>query len=398
MPTTPASSVSPVPSMPTVPKNAPIWINAGELSGDIHGAMLLEALRRKDPSLSFVGMGGGHLREAGLDCLFSIDSLSVMGFTEVLGHLPKIFRLLADIKKELAERRPRAVIVVDAPDFHFRVITAARALNIPVYYYISPKLWAWRQGRAEFIRQNVRRLISILPFEVEFYRRFNMEIDYVGNPLVDLVDYPALSRIEPVAGRIGILPGSRKKEIHSLMPVFAEAARILLQRLPHLSFVCPRAPNISEEELRALWPADIPLSFIQPENRWAAMRECEVLLAASGTVTLESAVAGVPTIICYKLSPLTYAVGKLLVKVPFMGLPNLIAGKEIFPELLQDACSAGSLAAKALAWLDPQGNDAPLLRVREELDALRTQLGEPGAVDRAATVILDDLREQAQTT
>ena len=373
--------------------SAPIWINAGELSGDMHGAMLLEALRRKDSSLSFIGMGGEHLRKAGLEALFSTESLSVMGITEVLGHLPKIFTLLSDIKRELAARRPRAVIVIDAPDFHFRVIAAARALNIPVYYHISPKVWAWRQGRAEFIRQHVRRLISILPFEVEFYRRFGMEIDYVGNPLVDLVDYPSLSRIKPVPGRIGLLPGSRTREITSLMPEFGAAARIVRQRLPQVTFVCPRAPNIAEERLRALWPDDVPIEFLPPDNRWAAMRACDMLVAASGTVTLEAAVAGTPTIICYKVSPVSYMVGKALIKVPFAGLPNLIAGREIFPELLQGACDAAPLAAKILSWLAPESGGAVLPRIRAELDEVRAALGPPGAVDRAADAILGDLRE-----
>ncbi len=375
----------------TSPPGGSIWINAGETSGDIHGAMLLEALRRKNPTLSFLGMGGAHLREAGLEALFATESLSVMGITEVLGHLPKIFSLLSGIKRELAARRPRAVIVIDAPDFHFRVIAAARALAIPVYYHISPKVWAWRQGRAEFIRANVRRLVSILPFEVEFYRRFGMEIDYVGNPLVDLVDYPALAGIEPVPGRIGLLPGSRRGEITSLMPEFGAAARIIRARLPHVTFVCPRAPNITEDQLRALWPKDVPIEFLPPDNRWAAMRRCEMLIAASGTVTLEAAVAGTPTIICYKVSPISYMVGKALIKVPFAGLPNLIAGREILPELLQAACDAEPLAAKALSWLAPEDGLPVLPGVRAELDAVRAALGPPGAVDRAAEAILGDL-------
>ncbi len=371
----------------------PLWVNAGEASGDLHGAMLLEALRRKDPSLTFVGMGGGELRRAGLESLFSIESLSVMGITEVLGKLPKIFSLLGEIKKALAERLPRAVIVVDAPDFHFRVITAARALNIPVYYHISPKLWAWRPGRAEFIRANVRRLISILPFEREFYRGFGMEIDYVGNPLVDLVDYPAIAGITPMPGRIGLLPGSRKKEIADLMPEFAEAARLLRQRLPQLSFACLRAPNISEDRLRALWPNNLPIEFLPPENRWAAMRRCQMLFAASGTVTLEAALAGVPTLVCYKLSALSGLIGRALIRVPYVGLPNLIAGHEVFPELLQADCNARALTARTLAWLDPQGPDNPLDQTRAKLDEIRAALGPPGAVDRAAEVILEDLQK-----
>ena len=378
--------------------NRTIWINTGEVSGDMHGARLLEALRRREPEASFVGMGGPELHAAGLETLFRVEALSVMGITEVAGHLPKIFRMLKDIKAALAGVRPDAVIVVDAPDFHFRVITAARELNIPVYYYISPKIWAWREKRADFIKANVRRLISILPFEENFYRRFGMAIDYVGNPLLDMVNYPSLKDIPVEPGLIGFLPGSRGKEIQSLLPQFGGAARILRQRLPHLRFVCMRAPGLAESRLRALWPEDVPVSFVEPDNRWEFMRRCEMLIAASGTVTLESAIVGTPTLITYKVSPLSYLVGKLLIKVPYIGLPNLILGREVFPELLQKRCDSVPLADAALRWLLPHPGDRPLAGIREELDEVRRRLGPPGAADRAAGIILDDLAGRAQPT
>lgn len=368
------------------------WINSGETSGDMHGALLLEALRRREPDAAFIGMGGGALKQAGMETLFRIEDLSVMGITEVLGHLPKIFTMLKDIKAAMAGVRPDAVIVIDAPDFHFRVIRAARELNIPVYYYISPKIWAWREKRAEFIRANVRRVLSILPFETDFYRRFNMHVDYVGNPLVDMVNYPAMAHIAPESGLIGFLPGSRKKEISALLPEFGGAARILRQRLPHLSFVCMRAPGLEESLLRSFWPEDVPVEFVTPDNRYTFMRRCEMLIAASGTVTLESALVGTPTIITYKVSPLSFAVGKALVKVPFIGLPNLILGRSVFPELLQKDCNAVPLADAALRWLLPVPGKSPLNDVREELEQIRRLLGGPGAPDRAAAIILNDLK------
>jgi len=334
----------------------PLWVSAGEVSGDMHGGLLVQAMKKRDPGLVFTGMGGKAMQAAGVDTRFRMEQLSVMGISEVFGHLPKILRLLADIRAELQRLRPRAVIVIDAPDFHFRVIKAARSLDIPVYYYISPKIWAWRQGRAEFIRANVRKLISILPFEVDFYRQFAMEVEYVGNPLVDIVDFQALSSIQPVEGRIGILPGSRKKEVASLMPEFGGAARILLDRLPHLSFVCMRAPTMDEGYLRSFWPAELPLTVLPAENRWQEMRRCEMLFAASGTVTLESSIAGVPTIAAYKVSALTEFVGKHLIKAPYMSLTNLILGREALPECIQREAEAGVLAEKALAWLAPEGS------------------------------------------
>lgn len=366
------------------------WINTGELSGDMQGALLLKGLQKQLPKARFVGMGGVHLAGAGLETLFRIEDLSVMGITEVVGHLPKIFRMLTDIKAALAKVRPEAVIVIDAPDFHFRVIRAARELGIPVYYYISPKIWAWRERRAVFIRENVRRLISILPFEAKFYRRFDMRVDYVGNPLVDIVNYPALRHIKPDPDLIGFLPGSRKKEITSLLPSFGGAARILRQRLPHVSFACLRAPGLDESLLRDHWPDDVPVDFVSPDSRFAFMRRCKMLIAASGTVTLESAIVGTPTIVTYKVSPVSYAVGRLLLKVPFISLPNLILGREVFPELLQKDCDPVPLADAALRWLlAPPGND-PLETVREGMREVRGMLGEPGAADLAAQLILKD--------
>jgi lipid-A-disaccharide synthase len=357
----------------------------------MHGALLLHALRKRDATLRCLGMGGPHLRAAGLETFFRTEELCVMGLTEVLGHLPRILRMLADIKSALARERPSALVVIDSPDFHFRLIKAARSLNIPVYYYISPKIWAWRRGRARFIRDNVRRMLSILPFEADFYRSFGLDIEYVGNPLLDIIDYPALRNMPCEPGLIGLLPGSRKKEVRALLREFAGAARILLSRLPRLSFVCLRAPGIEESLLRSLWPDDVPVKFIGPDERWSWMRRCEMLVAASGTVALESAVVGVPTIVVYKVSPLSYALGKLLVHVPFISLPNLILGREVFPELLQEKCDASPLAQTALRWLLPPKGDEPLARVRRELDEVLRLLGEPGAADRAAAVILQDL-------
>ncbi|MDL2216423.1 lipid-A-disaccharide synthase [Desulfovibrio sp. OttesenSCG-928-M14] len=369
-----------------------LWISAGELSGDLHGALLLKALQKQAPHWRYVGMGGLHMREAGLEALFRVEDLSVMGITEVFGKLPKILRLLGRIKAGLAEVRPKAIIVIDAPDFHFRVIKAARELDIPVYYYISPKIWAWREKRAFFIKENVRRLISILPFEQSFYQRFGMDIDYVGNPLVDSVNYPALAQIKPQNGLVGFLPGSREKEISSLLPQFGGAARILRARLPHLRFACMGAPGFAESKLRSFWPQDVAVEFISPETRFAFMRRCQMLIAASGTVTLESALAGVPTIITYKVSPLSFAVGRLLVKTPFIGLPNLVLGRQVFPELLQGACDAVPLADAALAWLLPRPGDDPLNRIGKDLDEIRALMGPPGAPERAADILLADLK------
>ena len=362
-----------------------IWINAGELSGDMQAAALLSALREREPDLRATGMGGPNLARAGQKNLFRVEALSVMGIAEVLTALPRALRMLARIKEELAALRPDAVVLVDAPEFNFRVAKIAHGLGIPVYYFIPPKIWAWRTGRVRFLHRHVRRLFCILPFEPDFYARYGVAVDYVGNPLVDMVQWPELETLSPVSGRIGLMPGSRRKEVESLLPRFGEAARLLLRQGRDVRFHCLRAPNMTEEKLRSLWPADVPLVFEQPEDRYAAMRRCECLLAASGTATLEAALAGVPTIVAYRVAPLSALVGRLLIKVKWVSLPNLIMGREVFPELLQDQASGDALAAQLGAWLD---KPAQLAAVRAATDDIRRRCGEPGRAGRAAEKLL----------
>ena len=372
-----------------------IWINTGEASGDMHGAELLRALRECGPPLRFMGMGGPLMRaEAGFTPLFRTEDLSVMGITEVVAHLPRIVSLLRGIKAALRRERPDAVIVIDAPSFHFRVIKAARALGIPVYYYISPKIWAWKEYRGWFIKENVRKLYCILPFEVDFYKRFGMDVEYVGNPLVDIIAGQMPDGIQTCPGLIGLLPGSRKREISALLPQFAQSAGILAQHMPSLRFACGRAPGVSEEYLRNYWKSDVPVVFAPPEERYVLMRQSEMLIAASGTVTLEAALIGTPALVTYKVSRLSYAVGRALVHVPYVSLPNLILGKELYPELLQGKCDAAPLAAAALNWLRPPEGANPLHTIRRELAAFRGTMGEPGAAGRAVLSILSDLHTQ----
>ena len=329
-----------------------IWINAGELSGDMQAAALLTALREREPELAAIGMGGPNLARAGQKNLFRVESLSVMGIMEVLTALPRALHMLSRIKKEMARLRPDAVVLVDAPEFNFRVAKIAHGLGIPVYYFIPPKIWAWRTGRVRFLQRYVKRLFCILPFEPAFYAKYGVQVDYIGNPLVDMVNWPELKKIEPIKGRIGLMPGSRRKEVEALLPEFGKAARILLQQGRDVTFHCLRAPNMPEEKLRALWPSDVPVVFDAPEDRYTAMRRCECMLAASGTATLETALAGVPTVVSYRVAPFSALVGRLLIKVKWVSLTNLIMQKELFPELLQERATGGMMASQLAAWLD----------------------------------------------
>ncbi|MDL2285173.1 lipid-A-disaccharide synthase [Desulfovibrio sp. OttesenSCG-928-F07] len=394
-------------------KQLKIWINTGEISGDLHGASLCRALFALRPNIQLIGMGGPQMRALNFKSFFQVEDLSVMGLTEVVGQLPKILKMLKQIEKKLELERPDAIVVIDSPEFHFKVIKAARKLNIPVYYYISPKAWAWRQNRARFIEQNVKRLISILPFEIDFYKQFGMSIDYVGNPLMDQIDLPALDALPKIPGRIGFMPGSRRKEVRGLMQGFALAAEKLLSIKPDLKFYCAVAPGMDEDFLKSFWYAPVPLHFCKPEDRYSFMRQCEILISASGTAVLESALIGTPTIITYRMSALSFKFANMVVKVKYAGLPNLIAGKEIMPELLQDAGNPEYLAAFAGHWLGITGAHnlvdadnkvfkdivAPKLqsecgdiaKVKENLAQLRKVVGGPGATHRAAEIILNDL-------
>lgn len=365
-----------------------IWINAGEASGDMHGALLTAALTARAPGLSCLGMGGPDMAARGFAAEFDISELSLVGLTEVAAHLPRILGLMRRIRRRLAQVRPDAVVLIDSPDFNFFVARMARGLGIPVYYYICPQVWAWRTGRVEFLRKFVRRVLCILPFEKPFLAERGLDADYVGHPLMDLMPLDELAGVEPEPGRVGILPGSRRREIETLLPEFAAAARIIRERAPGARFTLVRAPGVAPERLAPHLPSDLDVEVLGPEDRYRAMRRCQAVLAASGTVTLETALLGAPTVVAYKVSPLSYAVGKLLVKAPFISLPNLILGREAFPELIQDQARADLIAERALAWLtDP----AALAGARESLADLARLVGGPGAPGRAAAIILDDL-------
>lgn len=365
-----------------------IWVNAGELSGDMQAASLVRALKERVPDLQVFGMGGPHLAAAGQENLFRVEDLSVMGIAEVLSVLPRALRLLRGIGLQIERLRPDAVVLVDAPEFNFRVARKAHELGIPVHYFIPPKVWAWRTGRVEFLRRYVRELLCILPFEEAFYRGHGLNAHYVGNPLVDMVNWPGIQHISPIPHRVGLMPGSRRKEVSALLPLFGTMARQLLAVRPNLSFHCLRAPNMDESALRALWPSDVPLTMEATEERYRLMRTCRCLVAASGTATLESALAGVPTVVSYRVSPFSAWIGEKLIRVPFVSLPNLILNREVFPEFLQDRATPENLRDAVLRWIS---DDSALAAVHADLAELRQCCGESGSAARAAQVLLSAL-------
>ncbi|PKN10005.1 MAG: lipid-A-disaccharide synthase [Deltaproteobacteria bacterium HGW-Deltaproteobacteria-8] len=367
----------------------PLWISAGEASGDIHAASLLAALRTLEPGLQAMGMGGPALTKAGCDVRFPMRLISLVGLTEVLSGLPRILKLLGEVKRALVENRPRALILIDCPDFHFRVARMAKKLGIPVYYYVSPQVWAWRSGRVEFLRRFTRKVLCILPFEKDFYAARGMDVDYVGHPLMDQMPLKELDAMTPDPNLLGLLPGSRRKEVAALLPEFAQTALLLRREFPNLRVALARAPGLDPEYLRSFLPPELPVEIVEPEERYRMMRQSRVLLAASGTVTLEAALIGTPTVMSYRFSALSYAIGKMVVQVKFGSLPNLILNREVFPELIQDKAKAEFFAARLRPWL---ADEKALASARAELADLRAKVGGPGAAARAAGIILDDIR------
>lgn len=373
-----------------------IMIVTGEASGDLHGANLLRAMHRRVPDLQVCGMGGGELAKLGMEILFDAAKVSVVGILEVLAHLGDIFKAQLILRRRLERERPDLLILIDLPDFNLPLAKKAKRLGIPVFYYISPQVWAWRSGRVRLMRQCVDKIGVILPFEEDFFRRHGVVAEYVGHPLLDTVkttmdklEFCRHHGIDPQRCLIGLLPGSRKREIASLLPVFLESARVVQGRLAQTPvFLLPVAPTISDQHLRAAGvdqgKVGLDLRIIR-ENRYDMMAACNAVIAASGTVTLELAILGVPMVVAYKLSPLTYQIARLMIKLDYFSLPNLIAGEKSVPELLQGEVTAERLAQEIVELLlTPQR----MAEMRLSLNHIKEKLGGPGASEKAAATAL----------
>jgi len=375
-------------------------IVTGEASGDLHGANLARAMRKMDDSLRFVGMGGEEMSSAGVELLFDAGKVSVVGVAEVISHLPDIFRAQRVLKKYLAEFRPDLLIIIDLPDFNLLLAKFAKKLGIKVFYYICPQVWAWRSGRVKTIRERVDTVGVILPFEESFFRERGVTANYVGHPLLDTVhltktraDFLAHHGIPREQRCVGLLPGSRKNEVASLMPTFLAAARQLQEKSSEpLIFLVPLASTITKEELFShgieAYRETLDIRVIRGD-RYNLMAACACVVAASGTVTLELALLDVPMVVTYRLSPLTYRLGRLLVKLQYFSLVNLIAGKEVVPELLQDEVQPDAIARLLQPFLFQTEKKAAVLR---DLAKVREKLGTQGASERAAQLALQMLR------
>lgn len=369
-------------------------IVTGEASGDLHGTNLVLSLKKIDPAMTFYGMGGPGLAQAGVEILFDASKVAVVGLLEIFSHLKDILTAQKVLRKILEQRQPDLLIIIDLPDFNLKLARKAKQLGIPVFYYISPQVWAWRSGRVKTIKKLIHTTGVILPFEKEFYQQHGVVAEYVGHPLLDTVK-PDLDRIgfcrkHQIDHRrklIGILPGSRVKEVKTLLPEFLLAAQMLTETgHEHYTFLLPRAPTIPKEVLlqSGLQNNDLRLDLRVIENdRYSLMAACDAAIAASGTVTLELLLLDIPMVVAYKLAPLSYLVAKRMVDIPNFALVNLIARSEIVPELLQKAVKAEKIAPLVMKQLYDhqtiQQTKTSYLRVKEVL-------GTSGASDNAARI------------
>lgn len=380
--------------------NNKVMILAGEASGDLHGAGLVAAMLAKRPELSFFGMGHENLVAAGVNVLFDAKKIAVVGVAEVFSHLPDILAARKILRKALREERPDLLIVIDFPDFNLMLAKYAKKLGIPVFYYITPQVWAWRSGRIKTIAQRVDRIGVILPFEEEFFRNRGLAADYVGHPLLDSVKSTRTRKefckdynIDPESLCIGLLPGSRKKEIASLLPILLQTAgrlQKLKQKQQKMVFLLPLASTVSEEEIRenGLDEFGGELDFrIIKENRHDMMAACDAAVVVSGTVTLELALLDTPMVVIYKLSPSTYRIARLLVNkdLQHYSLVNLVGGKEIVPELIQDEVNPERIETELSAILFDQKRRDVML---QGLEAVRLRMGKAGASEKAAELAL----------
>lgn len=376
-------------------------IVTGEASGDLHGANLVRAMLRKGSTLSFSGMGGEEMAQAGVEILFDAKKVSVVGVAEVVSHLPDIIRAQKILRHHLEKSRPDLLIIIDLPDFNLMLAKKAKKLGIPVFYYISPQVWAWRSGRVKTIAERVDTVGVILPFEEQFLQERGVDASYVGHPLLDTVavtetreKFLQRHSIDPESRCIGLLPGSRSREVSSLMNVFLQSA-VELQKMcsDRLTFLVPLASTITESELFSQGINDfseqIDIRIIR-ENRYNLMQACDAVVAASGTVTLELALLDVPMVVTYRLSPLTYRLGRMLIKLKYFSLVNLIAEHEVVPELLQHEVCPQPIAQHLYTLLsDSVANQ----KMKEGLVGVRNKLGTKGASEKAAELALGMLEE-----
>jgi len=371
-----------------------IMISCGEASGDLYAGALTAELQARQPDAEIFGFGGQRLQAAGGQLIGDFGGFSVTGLTEAVRVVPRSFAMLRRLVDAARELRPHVFVAIDFPDFNFKLMAALRRLGIPIVYYVSPQLWAWRPGRMETMKTHVDRVLVIFPFEEALYRQAGVEAQFVGHPLVDLAQ-AGESRatflndrgLVPDAPTVALLPGSRRNELERTVPVMTEALSLIRARVPDVQFVVACAPNMPDSLFAPFVDEDAETGVVLVRERADdVLASSDVVITASGTATIQCTLHEKPMVVVYRVSPLTYRLGKPFVHVDMYAMPNLVAGSRIVPELIQDDFTAERTAAETIAFL----TDRELYeRTRDALKHVRRQLGEPGASARAAQAVLE---------
>lgn len=379
-----------------------ILISAGEASGDRLGAGLARALLARRPDLELIGMGGEQMAASGVRLVQDAAEVAVVGIVEVLAHLPAIRRAKRRLERALEQERPDLLVPIDFPDFNLRLAAAAARVSVPVVYFVSPQVWAWRPGRVRRIRDLVRRMLVLFPFETTLYQEAGVPVTFVGHPLADAA--PAArprdellrrTGLDPAHRVVALLPGSRRGEVARLFPIMLGAAARLARDHADLQWLIPVAPGLEAGPLReAIAGSGLERATTYAGDFPEILSVCEAGVVAAGTASLEAAVSGLPMVVVYKMNVLSYLLGKALVRVEHVALPNLVMEQRIVPELIQGECTEEGIAAGLGAYLDDPARAAS---VRGALGQVRRRLGGPGAFDRAAEQILAELGSAAES-
>jgi len=380
-----------------------MFIVAGDPSGDLHGANLVNALKEMSSQIEIYGLGGERMEKAGVVLLDKLTDLAIVGFSEAIINIVALRRIYRKAKEFLRNEKPDIIVLIDYPGFNLRLASLAKRLKIPLIYYIGPQIWAWRRGRIKDIAELVNKMLVIFPFEEETYREAGVDVSFVGHPLLDTIQ-PTKSKeevylkygLDPDFPIIGLMPGSRKQEIERLLSIMLEASRKIAKNRK-AQFVLPLASNIpmsyikeritefEKDRLNRTKESPLPILVVRDED-YNIRRVMTLALVASGTATLENACLGIPMIIIYKVSFFSYLLARLLIRIPIIGLANIVAGKRVVPEFIQRKARSEEIAKVACHWLS---NPGIMKEIKKELEKVRERLGTPGASKRVAKIILE---------
>jgi len=376
-----------------------LLLSCGEASGDLYAGALTRELRALDPSLTIAGLGGPQFEAAGGRLIDDYRDIAVTGLTEAIAKVPRSFAALRRLVAAARAERPDALVVIDSPDFNFRLAPKIKKLDVPVVYYISPQIWAWRPRRLNTIRRFADRVLVIFPFEEAIYREGGVPVEFVGHPLVDLSE-PSTTRgrfltshgLSASAPTVAVLPGSRPNEVSRILPDLVASAGPIRARIPDAQFVVARAPDLPDRLFEPVKRIATAIAVVEGDTD-TVLASADVALTASGTATVQTALHDTPMVIVYRLSPMTYLLGKRLVNVSTVGMVNLIAGELVVPELIQDAFTPDAVAREAISMLTDR---ARVARIREGLARVRAKLGGPGASRRAALAIMRVVKSESR--